>query len=786
MECYEKMGKKIRKFRMKEILSSMILCLLLFSIFNPVKLDASIIKNKEITMTTSGQQVSPGFIQKETTIEFPPYLTLHKSAAWVHSMDIDLEQNRLFNSRNNGKGLSVLDLETKNYFSISLTNSTEKFAYGNLVAEMIYNNQTHEIYAVTYDGLVIINTTDWQYQRYYLPEKFEPLYDSKNYTRDIEFDRYNNRLFLGTDTEGIKIFNLNNRTFTHWSLMPLELQKSHAYGLSLNTKTNEIYYYHLDNLFSYNLTNNSVSKIQDFDQLTSLYLDFETQLLFIAGNGVRVMNCSTYEIIAEHLVAPSIPYNIIEEVIFDPSLGGILYMSQKQNGLIALNITSHEQFTIRREDGLMTNDIASLLLFKNNSKSILTIGQPGSISFFSIIDKQIITTQVFDFQLPTLFFNGLSVNDNDNQILLGVDEYLCIYDIELKKIIKYYDYIHGFERSPITEVVIDNQAKYWYVGGNQLAVFDPIQEKVIRKYNTTDGLLSNWVPSLCLVEEIRKLFIGTSDGLSILNLETENIEASYTLPMSCDDILYDKINQRLFIASDVLYIFNIQTMNFHPLIIDGNTFRADDIEYYSEQNVLFVSGQDGLFIIDLNGGTIRNHFTYQNAPIVSNWIDGLSFDSDKEMLYVANLGVELYDFAHNFWVTFNDAELVEEELYHEYTDDLRFYQNTLYITLPFNGFITLILEDSDQDGLFDCTEDWIFGTDKLKYDTDQDGYSDGEELWAGVDPLDPTSYPIKLIPLWNRILIGVIPGFGSIITVGISLVRYIREIKTKKKIRYYN
>jgi len=778
------MGKNFSNVRTKNIINSMILCLLLFCVLHPIKLDASVTKNKEITINKSDQQVSPDIIQKETTFEFPPYLSLHKSAAWVHSMEYDIERNRLFNSRSNGKGLSVLDLDTKDHFSVSLTNSTEKFPLENLITDMVYNNQTQEIYATTYEGLVIVNTTNWQYHRYHLEEKNHPFIEGKNWTHYVELDQINQRLFLSTETEGLKIFNLTSKSFAHWSVMPLELQKGSITAIAYNNKTNELYYDYYNTIWSYNLTDNTVHAIESFDKIYFFFLDESSQQLFIAGNGVRVMNCSTYDIIAEYLVAPSTPYNIVKKIIFEPSLGGLLFLTQKNDGLIGINTTSSEQLTIRRENGLMTNDIASLLLFINNSKPILAIGTPGAISFFSIIDKEIFTTQVFDFQLPTLFFNGISINEKDNQILLGVDEYLCIYDIELKKVIKYYDYIHGFERSPITEVVIDNQTDYWYVGGNQLAVFDPIQEKVIKKYSTNDGLLDNWVPSLCLVDEIRRLFIGTSDGLSILNLETENIEVSYPLPMTCEDILYDKINQRLFVASDVLYIFNFQTMNIYPLIINGQTFRADDIEYYSEKNVLFVSGQDGLFILDLESESIKNHFTYQNAPIVGNWIDGLSFDSDKEMLYVANLGVELYDFAHNFWVTFNDAELVEEELYHEYTNDLCFYQNTLYITLPYNGFTVIILEDIDQDGLFDCTEDWLFGTNKQKYDTDQDGYSDGEELWAGTDPLDPTSYPIKLIPLWSRILIGIIPGISSMITIGIIIVRYSQENKTKKNKQY--
>ncbi|MHA1435533.1 MAG: hypothetical protein ACTSO7_16950 [Candidatus Heimdallarchaeota archaeon] len=713
---------------------------------------------------------------------FPPYLTLYKSAAWIHSMEIDQEQNRLFNSRNDGKGLSILDLETKNHFSISLTNSTEKFPPGNLIFNIVYNNQTQEIYAVTKDGLVIVNTTSWYYQRYFLAENYHPLYDSENTTRDIVFDKTTNRLFLGSDTEGIRIFSLDNRTFTHWSLMPSELQKGHAYGLSFNSQTNEIYYYNYDDVYSYNLTDNSVFKIRNFETLTSLHLNLITQQLFIAGNGVHIMNCSNYDIIEEYLVTPSEPYNIVEELIFDPSLGGMLFLSQQHNGLIVINTTSDKQYTIRREDGLMMNDIASLLLYSNNSKSILSIGTPGAISFFSIINEKISYTQKFDFQLPTVFTRSLWVNENNSQILLGVNEFLCIYDTNVKRINSYYDYVHGFnEGFWIKDVVIDEQTNLWYVASEKLFVFDPIQEIVVRNYSTINGLLDNTIKSLCLDKNARKLYIGTEKGLNILDLETDIIEKTFTFDAYCYDLLLDDASNRLFIASDEVYILNLNTLVITSLTIAGQTFSGDELAFYPEQKILFIGGINGLYVLDLKSNVLRTHFTYHNAPLVDNWIDGIFFDINTKMLFVANLGVQIYDFAHDFWLTLNDALLVEEELYHEYVEDLCFYKNHLYIALPYCGFTVLALEDSDFDGLFDCTEDWLFGTDKNEFDTDQDGFSDGEELWSGTDPLDPKSFPIELITYWRITLIGIIPGIGSMITIGIVITRFIHKKKSKKK-----
>lgn len=52
-------------------------------------------------------------------------------------------------------------------------------------------------------------------------------------------------------------------------------------------------------------------------------------------------------------------------------------------------------------------------------------------------------------------------------------------------------------------------------------------------------------------------------------------------------------------------------------------------------------------------------------------------------------------------------------------------------------------QDTDQDGLTDFQEKYIYGTSAYLADTDSDGFSDKQEIDAGSNPLDPNSTPLN-------------------------------------------
>lgn len=106
------------------------------------------------------------------------------------------------------------------------------------------------------------------------------------------------------------------------------------------------------------------------------------------------------------------------------------------------------------------------------------------------------------------------------------------------------------------------------------------------------------------------------------------------------------------------------------------------------------------------------------------------------------------------------------------------------------------LTDTDGDGLTDKEEVEIYKTDPLDDDSDDDTYSDGEEIAERTDPKDPLDYPKTTL---SEMTGGSKSSFGSIIKIGVLIVifvvvvcflilipRYFRLLRYKKALKAYS
>jgi hypothetical protein len=73
--------------------------------------------------------------------------------------------------------------------------------------------------------------------------------------------------------------------------------------------------------------------------------------------------------------------------------------------------------------------------------------------------------------------------------------------------------------------------------------------------------------------------------------------------------------------------------------------------------------------------------------------------------------------------------------------------------------------DTDSDALLDGPEVMVYLTDPVLADTDGDTFSDGAEVAAGTDPLDPNSFPIVAVPAmgtFGRLLAAALMLLGGV------------------------
>lgn len=89
-------------------------------------------------------------------------------------------------------------------------------------------------------------------------------------------------------------------------------------------------------------------------------------------------------------------------------------------------------------------------------------------------------------------------------------------------------------------------------------------------------------------------------------------------------------------------------------------------------------------------------------------------------------------------------------------------------------------EDPDQDGLTNI-EEYNYGTLPLNNDTDGDSYLDGEEVDAGTDPLNSSSFPIVGDTPYLGLIIGLAGGLGVAIGIGIYVLFRKRKVKPSTK-----
>lgn len=208
------------------------------------------------------------------------------------------------------------------------------------------------------------------------------------------------------------------------------------------------------------------------------------------------------------------------------------------------------------------------------------------------------------------------------------------------------------------------------------------------------------------------------------------------------------------------------------IVIQANTVKLEGIIYAPNGKAL-ISGSNlnfsGIIIaneIDINGDTINlsksdstlfNLDYFENAAnntnllLVGDYYPNeskltLAWKSDQfgdDFSIYASIDGNAYSMIANTKESSYDYTIPESckriDFYveHELPSGHKLVSNTLTLVADKNGNYSLLLDDSDGDGLYDVLEDYL-GTDKNNPDTDNDGLTDFEEIYNTFT--NPTKY----------------------------------------------
>ncbi|NHJ46432.1 MAG: hypothetical protein FK733_01470 [Asgard group archaeon] len=238
---------------------------------------------------------------------------------------------------------------------------------------------------------------------------------------------------------------------------------------------------------------------------------------------------------------------------------------------------------------------------------------------------------------------------------------------------------------------------------------------------------------------------GNNTGSFLTNLSSKPIVNDFVLFNSDGLLLTGHCYESGETPHRDIYIakFNLSSETLDEYVI-GNQYQnefAHGIIFYDSENILI-------------GGYLESPLTDREAAFLATiQLDGtLNWFRASSNFHLSTIK-DMVTLANNHTVIIGSAQ---------YNYDF-FYKRLLYS----------ITSDNDRDSLSDYWEP-IIGTDPNKFDTDGDGYSDAEELFASTDPLDPKSYPGRRRSLVNF-------GLSIFIIITVSFIGFQLYITIKQR-----
>lgn len=401
-------------------------------------------------------------------------------------------------------------------------------------------------------------------------------------------------------------------------------------------------------------TNKTIDSISD-NPIYRVYSDGSDNIwVATLGSGLININSKTnnIKVYKNSNSEKSLPNDVVRDILRDSN--GNLWITT-QGGICKYN-EKDDNFTTYKnkiyDQNSLIDDKAYCML--EDKSGLIWVGTYKGISLFDSNNKfEHYSSDPFDKNsLSSNMIHGI-YEDNSNNIWVGTSlKGVNIIDKKTNNII-----ILNTENSDLCDDSISDitglKDEIFIGTGNGLSVINK-SSKIIENFTSEDGLPVDPIKSL-FIDSTNHLWIGTNKGLAIMNIKTKEIlnitpilENNSINDLFIKDI-YESKNGNYYVGCFLdgglvqLNPTNKSIKVYKNIENDNSSISNDSIRSISEDNSgnLLVGTSHGLNILDIDSGKFKHYTTNDGLP--NNTIYGILVDSYNNIWMSTNSGLSKFN-----------------------------------------------------------------------------------------------------------------------------------------------
>ena len=553
-------------------------------------------------------------------------------------------------ARYNGYGFKIYRKE------IGVNNSI----VGNYIVDL-ENDKKNNLWVATTTGVSKINLDTYEINNYLEKDGLENI--NINYILDDSEDN-----ILVATSSGLYIYDESNDSFVN-----INFNNQYLNELKINSlaQDNEGYIWVGSTYGLLKIKINSsnecvyLEKINEInDDVRTVYYDNGCIYAGTFKSGIYLMSIKTNEISSINMSNSKIPSNEVKKIIKDSR--GIFWIGTKK-GLVKYNLENKKIITYKKKEydnkSLVDNSVYSILEDKGG---LIWVGTYSGLSCFDP-DNKIENYTVrcnSKFTINDNVIHGI-YEDEEGLVYLGTSQNgVNILDRKNHRV----DYIdvhtNGMNLVNNNVLDVDGYKNYIFVGTDEgLNVID-IKNKTCDLYNEENGLLNKRVKCL-YVDSQKRLWIGTANGIYILNIETKELQnLTYILD---DNGVEDKYIETIYEDRDGVYWIGSfrsggltkidfaqnKISNYKNIEGESNCLSNNSVRTIIQDNdgFLWIGTSGGLNKLDIENETFEYYTTADGLP--NNTIYGILLDSNDDLWMSTNHGISYYNKKKNTFSNLN-------------------------------------------------------------------------------------------------------------------------------------